>query len=165
LRRRVILDVILLAESGSQMLELILPLGLSHFASQGICLAMLLAVLIGVPYFMLFGGAERFCRKPLMRRYNGLEIHDSPDSNDVSFTYHTYRGFLLWFVQDEHSINAPPRDARVLLGRLLRFNLTYGMLSYGLLFVPLLAIGNYIAQSRNIKKQVAQHHSNQGQAG
>jgi hypothetical protein len=56
-------------------------------------------------------------------------------------------------VQDEHRIYAPPADARLLLTRLFRFNLTWGMLSYGLLFVPLLAIGNYHAQKRSIENQ------------
>ena len=45
----------------------------------------------------------------------------------------------------------------MLLARLLRFNLTWGMLSYGLLFVPFLAIGNYLAQKRSIEKQLLDH--------
>ena len=132
----------------------LLLLGLSSFASQVICIAMVLAVLIGVPYFMLFGGAEKFCRKPLLRRYDGIQIHETPQDGDVQFVYHTYRGFLLWFAQDEHRISAPPNDAKELLGRFLRFNLSYGMLSYGLVFVPFLAIGNFIAQNRSINKQI-----------
>ena len=67
--------------------------------------------------------------------------------------YHTYRGFLVWFVQEEHRVCAPPEDAKILLARLLRFNLTWGMLSYGLLFVPLFAIGNYVVQKRSIETQ------------
>jgi hypothetical protein len=46
---------------------------------------------------------------------------------------------------------------------LLRFNLTWGMLSYGLLFVPLLAIGNYFAQKRSIAKQEGELGTNIGQ--
>ena len=59
----------------------------------------------------------------------------------------------MWFVQDEHRIFARPDDAERLLGRLLRFNLTFGMMSYGLAFVPFVAIGNYIAQKRSIQGQ------------
>ena len=108
---------------------------------------------IGVPIFVLMGGIQKFALKPLQNRFAGLDLHGSPRSGDVCFVYHTYRGFLVWFVQDEHRVCAPPEDARLLLTRLLRFNLTWGMLSYGLLFVPLIAIGNYFSQKRSIEKQ------------
>jgi len=108
---------------------------------------------IGVPLFVFMGGIQTFALKPLHRRFSGLDLHDAPQSGDVCFVYHTYRGFFLWFVQDEHRVCASPEDAKLLLARLLRFNLTWGMLSYGLLFVPLLAVGNYFAQKRSIKKQ------------
>lgn len=112
-----------------------------------------LLIVFGVPLFLLTGGMQRFAVKPLRKRFEGLELHESPMSGDVSFFYHTYRGLLLWFVQDEFRVYAPPEDARKLLGRLLRFNLTWGMLSYGALFVPFLAIGNYFAQKRSIEAQ------------
>ena len=108
---------------------------------------------IGVPIFVFMGGIQKFALKPLQKRFAGLNLHESPEPGDVEIVYHTYRGFLVWFVQDEHCIYAPPADARLLLTRLLRFNLTWGMLSYGLLFVPLLAIGNYYAQKRSIESQ------------
>ena len=74
-------------------------------------------------------------------------------AGDVSFVYHTYRGFLIWAVQEEHRVIAPPDDALILLKRLLRFNLTWGMMSYGMLFIPLLASAAYFAQKRSIKQQ------------
>lgn len=120
---------------------------------------------IGVPIFVFMGGIHQFALKPLQRRCAGLDLHETAQPGDVYFVYHTYRGFLVWFVQDEHRVCAPPEDARVLLTRLLRFNLTWGMLSYGLLFVPLLAIGNYFAQKRSIEKQereLATHSDEQG---
>lgn len=110
-------------------------------------------VLIGVPIFLLTGGMQKFALRPLERCFVGLDLHDSPRPGDVSCVYHSYRGFLLWFVQTEHQIHAPPHDALAALRRLLRFNLTWGLLSYGLLFVPLLAIGNYYAQKRLVLKQ------------
>ena len=118
--------------------------------------AVLLTIVIGVPYLLLFGGAKRFLRTTLQRRYDKIEIHDTRQPGDVAFVYHTYRGFLIWFVQDEHRIFARPDDAVRLLGRLLRFNLTFGMMSYGLAFVPFVAIGNYIAQKRSIQGQSEQ---------
>jgi len=108
---------------------------------------------IGVPIFVFMGGIQKFALKPLQRRFNGIDLHASPQPGDVCFVYHTYRGFLVWFVQDEHRVCASAVDAKLLLNRLLRFNLTWGMLSYGLLFVPLLAIGNYVSQKRSIEKQ------------
>ena len=108
---------------------------------------------IGVPLFVFTGGIQKFALRPLQRRFAGLELHESHQPGDVSFSYHTYRGFLLWFVQEEHQVFAPPDDARRLLARLLRFNLTWGMLGYGMLFVPFLAIGNYFAQKRSLDRQ------------
>ncbi len=57
-------------------------------------------IFIGVPIFVFSGGIQKFALKPLQRRFAGLDLHDSPQSGDVCFVYHTYRGFLLWFVQE-----------------------------------------------------------------
>ena len=111
------------------------------------------ATFIGVPIFVVMGGIQKFARKPLLRCFEGLDLHNSQLPGDVCVVYHTYRGFLVWFVQEEHFICAPPDDARLLLKRLLRFNLTWGLFSYGLLFVPLLSLGNYYAQKRSIETQ------------
>jgi hypothetical protein len=110
-------------------------------------------IFIGVPVFVFSGGLRKFALKPLQRACEGIETHDQPRPGDVSFVYHTYRGFLMWFVQEEHRVSAPPEDALVLLKRLLRFNLTWGMMSRGILFIPLLAVGNYFAQKRSIQRQ------------
>jgi len=111
------------------------------------------ATFIGVPIFVFTGGIQKFALKPLKRCFDGIDLPDSQRPGDVCVVYHTYRGFLVWFVQDEHFICASPADARLLLKRLLRFNLTWGMLSYGMLFVPLIAISNYFAQKRAIQNQ------------
>jgi hypothetical protein len=100
-----------------------------------------------------FVGGKMF--GPLAQRYAGIEVHDLPIPADVQFVYHTYHGFLIFFVQTEHRVSCAPQSARTLLGRFLRFNLTWGMLSYGLLFVPFLAFSNYLAQRRSIGKQEA----------
>lgn len=110
-------------------------------------------IFVGVPVFVFSGGLRSFALKPLQRRFEGIEQHSIAQDSDVSFVYHTYRGFLLWFVQTEHRVIAPASDAEKLLGRLLRFNLTWGLLSYGVIFIPFLAIGNYFAQRRSISKQ------------
>ena len=110
-------------------------------------------IFIGVPVFVFTGGLEKFALKPLMRRFEGLDISETPRPGDVSIRYHTYRGFLLWFTQNEFAVHAPPKDARILLGRLMRFNLTWAMPGAGLVFVPFLAIGNYFTQSISIDRQ------------
>ena len=114
------------------------------------------AVLIGLPIYLLSGGLRTFALRPLQRCYEGIKAHDRPQQGDVVFVYHTYRGLLVWFTQDEHRVYAPPADAEKLLGRLLRFNLTWGMLSRGLIFIPFLALGNYFSQRRAIERQAAE---------
>ncbi|HEY2249533.1 MAG TPA: hypothetical protein VGH74_00685, partial [Planctomycetaceae bacterium] len=79
--------------------------------------------LIVVPIYLLTGGFKTFGLRALQRCYLGVAIHNLPEPGDVSFRYHTYRGFLLWFTQDEHVVNASPLNAERLLGRLLRYNL------------------------------------------
>lgn len=113
-----------------------------------------LLILVGVPVLFLTGRWKRFGLKPLARCFNGLELHEFSEPGDVSIVYHTYRGFLIWFEQEEHEIHASAEDAVVLLKRLLRFNLTWGLLSYGALFIPMLAIGNYCVQMRSIRFQI-----------
>jgi hypothetical protein len=117
--------------------------------------AAFLAAIVVPIYLFLFGGHRRFLLGPLNRCFRGIQLHESPDPGDVSFVYHTYRGLLIWFTQTEHRVIAPREDAERLLKRLLRFNLTWGMLSYGLVFIPLVAYGNYVSQRRSIAEQVA----------
>ena len=60
-------------------------------------LVIILMIFIGVPYLFLFGGADKFLKRPLRRRYEGLDLHETPEAGDVEVRYHTYRGLLLWF--------------------------------------------------------------------
>lgn len=53
------------------------------------------ATLIGVPIFVFMRGIQKFASKPLERCYHGLQIHPSTQPGDVSFVYHTYRGFAI----------------------------------------------------------------------
>ncbi|MFN0198114.1 MAG: hypothetical protein ACKVT0_15310 [Planctomycetaceae bacterium] len=114
---------------------------------------LVLLILIAFPLYLLFGGLRTFALRPMRRCYDGIETHDTPLRGDAVFVYHTYRGLLLWFTQDEHRVAAPPAEAERLLGRLLRFNLTWGMLSYGMFFIPWLAVGSYFSQRQAIRRQ------------
>ena len=112
------------------------------------------ATIFILPFYLVFGGGmAKFALCLLMRCFEGTEPHELPQGDDVSFTYHTYRGLLIWFTRDEHQVHASCDDAKTILKRLLRFNLTWGMLSYGLLFVPFVAIGNYKRQMKLIEEQ------------
>lgn len=72
----------------------------------------------------------------------------------VEFVFHTYHGFLAFFVQTEHRFRLTPDRARELLWRFHKFNLSWGLLAYGgPLIIPLMSYGNYLAQKRRIAKQ------------
>ena len=120
--------------------------------------ATLIAVVLGLvvlPIYLLCGGLRTFGLSPLERCFRSIRIHVVPQPGDVRFRYRTYRGFLLWVNQSEHVIVAPLPDAERLLGRLFWYNLTWGLLSYGMVFVLPLAIGNYLVQKASIRRQVA----------
>ncbi|PQO47885.1 hypothetical protein [Blastopirellula marina] len=112
-------------------------------------------LLIGIPIWILVVGIDNIGLGTLKKCFRGIDVHETPQAGDVTFTYHTYRGVIVWFIQEEHVIIAPPDDALTLLNRLLRYNLTMGMLTYGLAFIPFLAIGNYLVQRRSIFRQKA----------
>ena len=108
------------------------------------------AIIAGLVYFLYSGGSKNLFRHALFKNYDGLEVHKTRQPGDVELKYHTYRGFFLWFIQEEHHVYAPRHTALALLRRLLKFNLTYGLMSSWPIFVPFLAIGNYYAQKKRI---------------
>lgn len=110
---------------------------------------------LGVLALWFYRRHEDLALRSLSRKYADLKIHSDPRVGDVILAYYTYHGFLVWFTQTPHHVALPPDDARRLLGRLLRFNLKWGLLTYGAAFVPPLAILNYFAQRRSIAKQEA----------
>ena len=111
------------------------------------------ALLVGVPVVLLCGGIRNFGLSALAKRYRGLTLRSQPRPGDVQVVYHTYRGFLVYVVQDEHVLCGSPAEVRRMLGRLLRFNLTWGLLSLGCVLVPLIATANYAAQRRALREQ------------
>jgi len=129
------------------------------FADQiqplGILIAIAGVLGLGVSALFLFRSWEHFAQRSLERKYADLEIHAVPQVGDVLLTYHTYHGLIAWFTQTPHHVALPPDDARKLLGRLLRFNCTWGLVTYGVLFIPPVAILSYLAQRRSIADQEA----------
>ncbi len=110
---------------------------------------------LGIGALYLFRGYEHLARRSLERKYADLAVHPEPQAGDVVLIYHTYHGLVAWFTLTPHHVALPPEDARELLSRLLRFNLTWGLVTYGALFIPPLAILNYFAQRRSIAAQQA----------
>lgn len=97
-------------------------------------------LVFGFGALLLFRGFENSARRALERKYRDLVIHPVPQYGDVLLEFHTYHGLIAWFTQTGHRVYLSPDDARKLLGRLLRFNLTWGLVTPGSLFIPPLAI-------------------------
>jgi len=85
--------------------------------------------------------------------YDEAEWDETPPDRCVNFVFHTYVGFLTFVIQREHRLSLPPNLAREALWRLHRVNLTWGLLAYGALFIPLLSYFNYLAQKSYIRAQ------------
>jgi hypothetical protein len=90
------------------------------------------------------------------RAFSGLAIFSEPKPELVTVVFHTYYGFLVYFVQTEYRFWATPDEARIALWRLHRFNLIWGLFAAGAIFIPLFSMGNYWAQLRSIRKQIEQ---------
>ncbi len=88
-----------------------------------------------------------------LRAFEGLKIHSGPGLGLVAVVFHTYFGFIVFVVQTENRFWAPSDDAREALWRLHLFNLSWGMFAYGVLVIPFLSFGNYLAQKRSISRQ------------
>ncbi len=110
-------------------------------------------VALGAVILMLYRGYERLARRALKRAYADLELHPAKVSGTVRVVYHTYHGFLLWYTETEHRAILPLDEATELLGRLLRFNLSWGMVARGGIFIAPLAVYNWVVQKHSITKQ------------
>ena len=118
-------------------------------------LAVVFIILIGVPIL-----AIRIRRpkpeKKFRKVFDGVEFNNANGPGLVELRYHTYDGILMWFVQTEHHIYLKPNDAREVLRRMLRYNLSWGLLAAGGLLVPLVAIPSYFGQKKTIASQEAE---------
>jgi hypothetical protein len=72
----------------------------------------------------------------------------------VHFEFHTYHGMIAFVEQTGHSILRPATQARWLLRKFLRFNLTWGLFALGFPVIPLLSYFEYRSQMKSINKQV-----------
>jgi hypothetical protein len=87
--------------------------------------------------------------------FEGVEIFDEPGPGRVGVRFHTYHGMFVHSEQVEHAFFASPEDARRILSRLHRINLTWGLTARGIVIAPILSIMNYAIQRKRIAKQEA----------
>jgi hypothetical protein len=87
------------------------------------------------------------------RAYQDVVTSRTPGPGMVGVVFHTYWGLLVFVRQDEHRFWAAPDDARLVLARLHRFNLTWGFFAYGAMFIPMLSSLNYWRQRKQISRQ------------
>ena len=112
-----------------------------------------LGVLILKAYRRFAGAAAR----AQARAYAGVTVFPGPAPGAVGVVFHVYSGVLVFVSRAEHRFWAAPDDARLVLRRLHGLNLTWGLLAYGGLVIPVLSYGNYLAQRRRIARQAAGH--------
>jgi len=110
-------------------------------------------LLVGVPILVI--RARRRAHRPesLEKFFSGIEgIRQNAiaQPGDVHLTFHTYSGFLVHVTQRTHDLVLPAAEARIVLNRMFKHNLTWGMFAYGALFIPILSYFEYRSQSRKI---------------
>jgi hypothetical protein len=116
--------------------------------------AIAIILLISVPVLVVWARRRRTRRESAMF-YEGIKgIRPSAECGpgEVRLVFHTYSGFLVFADQRKHDIVLPASEARILLRRLFKHNVTWGLLAYAGLLVPLVSCPEYLKQSKKIKK-------------
>jgi hypothetical protein len=111
-------------------------------------------VFLAASALLILRAYEALARRALRRIYSDFDLSDSRRAGDIAIVFHTYHGLIAWFTQTEHRLCVPGTDAKRLLNRFLRFNLTWGLFTWGALFVPPISLFNYLAQRRSIAQQL-----------
>lgn len=111
----------------------------------------------GLAFIVLksFKGFRTAAERAQARAFAGIPTLARPAPGMVGVVFHTYYGVLVHTEQTEHRFWAKPDDARLVLRRLHHFNMVWGVTAHGAVLIPLLSIGNYVAQRRKIAKQAA----------
>jgi hypothetical protein len=118
-------------------------------------------VLLGIASGVMTAGAlyicmsayERQADRALNRCFKWLHLQKSKNPGDVVVRYSTYHGFLLLCHKTSNEAIVPGAEGIALLGRLLRFNLTWGLAS--LWTIPLVPVfcTQYFRQRRLVHTQ------------
>ncbi len=121
-------------------------------------LGVFFAVIIGVPIFVvkrMRAARDGAQWDRLLARAVERVGPNEKDAPLVSFTFHTYSGFLVFFTQTAHNPRLPGPIAFEYLRQLHRYNLAKCLVPYpGIVYVPILSYFNYKAQQRRIAQQL-----------
>jgi hypothetical protein len=109
---------------------------------------LILALFVGVPIIAI--RVKRFGPKRLQSLIDESVNHGSANEPIVTLQFHTYHGLIAFVEQTNHNILRPASQAKWLLRKFHRFNLTYGLLALGAPITPILA---YRSQMRSIDEQ------------
>lgn len=112
-------------------------------------------LIAGFVAWCFFRGFEWLARRRLRSLYQGLDLRTVPERGDVQFSYVTFHGLIAWYTPMVHVACGPADQALRLLGRLFRFNLMWGLLTFG---TPLYVYGvfaYYRRARRSIVEQAA----------
>lgn len=126
--------------------------------SNAVAIAIAVVALVSIAALgaLILKGYRRFmaaAERSLSRAFEGTTPCSARAPGLVEVVFHTYCGLLAFTHQREHRFWATPEDARRILARLHRFNLTWGLLARGALLIPFFSLGNYWAQRSRIASQ------------
>ena len=74
------------------------------------------------------------------------------DEPFVHVQFHTYSGFFVYTVQTKHDLVIPELIAHAVLKRFHRYNLIYGTIACGAVFVPILSYFELRRQRKSLKR-------------
>lgn len=141
---------------------MIYTLGVSqaHLEVWGILLGVLVVLVGGVAFTIrsLRTGQDGAQWERLLQRAEkrtGIRRDSSAHGPLVSYEFHTYSGFLVFFSQTRHAGQFPGPLVLEVLRQLHRYNLIHALMPYpGIVFVPLLSWASYSAQCRRIRREI-----------
>jgi len=110
----------------------------------------ILGLPVGILGFVLY---HRYVAFALDGLYEGLGVRKVPMKGDVQITFTTFHGVLVYWISMRREVWLPPDDARILLNRLLFFNLTWGIQCLAWFIIHPLSLTNYWRQLSSISRQ------------
>ena len=110
-----------------------------------------LPIIVAVPILIIW--ITRAGPRRLRRIMKEVAQGASPQERPVRVQFHAYHGFLVFFSQTPIDVTLPATSARLLLNRLLKFNLTWGFFAAGAVFIPVLSFLEYRSQMQSIERQ------------
>jgi hypothetical protein len=85
--------------------------------------------------------------------YAGLRVRTVPMRGDVRLHYFTYHGLMVYAIRTEHDVWLSADEARILLDRLLFFNLSWGILCLLSFLLQPISLVSYWWQRQSISLQ------------